>query len=297
VQNGGFETGNFTNWTLSGNTAYLFVTTKSDYVHSGSYGVQAGPIGALGYLSQTLATLPGQPYLLSLWLYSPDGAAPNEFTVSWNGTTMFDGVSLGAIGWTNLQFFVGATSASSQLQIGARNDPSYFGLDDVSVTPIYSMSPLIALPPASQTLPIGGTACFNVTAVGTPLLAYQWYFNTHTPVSGATNAVLAFGPVTTNQAGNYQVIVTNVYGSATSSPAMLTVQLVPNICCLSNCASGAMTLYLASLPGSTNRLWASTNLVQWQVVATNSADCNGFFQITDTKAIGQRMMFYRLSWP
>lgn len=297
VANGDFETGTLTNWSLSGNTAYLSVSAKSYYVHSGSYGVQAGPVGALGYLSQTLATVPGQPYLLSLWLDSPDAATPNEFTVSWNGTTLFDGVNLGAIGWTNVQFVVGAMSASSLIQIGVRNDPSYFGLDDVSVTPIFSVTPLITLQPASQTLPIGDTASFNVTAIGTPPLAYQWYFNTNTPVSGATNAALVFGPVTTNQAGYYQVIVTNLYGSATSSLAALTVQLVLNIYCLSNCASGAKTLYLASIPGSTNRLWASTNLIQWQVVATNSADSNGFFQITDTNAIGYRTMFYRLSWP
>jgi len=297
VLNGGFETGHFTDWTLSGNSGYLTISTKSDYKHSGSYGVQAGPVGSPGYLSQTLPTVAGQTYLLSLWLDSPDGATPNEFTVSWNGTTVFDGVNMGAVGWTNLQFIVDAASASSQLQIGVRNDPSYFGLDDISVTPIYSEPPLIALQPASQTLPIGGTARFNVTAIGTLPLAYQWYFNTNTPMGGATTAALVFGPVTTNQTGNYQVIVTNLYGSATSSPAGLTVQLVPNIYSLSNGAGGAKTLYLASIPGSTNRLWASTNLVQWQVIATNYAGSNGFFQFADTNTIGNSMKFYLLSWP
>jgi hypothetical protein len=297
VLNGGFETGTFTNWTLTGNTPCLSVSTKSDYVHSGNYGVQAGPAGTLGWLSQTLVTLPGQPYMLSLWLDSPDGGAPNEFTVYWNGTPLFDDINLGAIGWTNLQFIVGATSASSQLQIGVRNDPAYFGFDDVCVTPISSISPLIIQQPASHTLLIGGNVSFNVMAVGSPPLACQWYFNTNTPVDGATNTLLSFGPVMTNQAGNYQVIITNLYGSATSSPAALTVQLIPNICSISCCAGGAATLYLTGIPGSTNRLWASTNLVQWQVVATNTAGSNGFFQITDTNAIGHGMMFYRLSWP
>ena len=297
VQNGSFETGNLTNWTLTGNTAYVSVSAKSDYVHAGGYGAQLGPVGALGYLSQTLPTSPGQPYLLSLWLDSPEGATPNEFTVSWNGTTLFDAVNLGAIGWTNLQFIVGATSATSQLQIGARNAPSYFGLDDITLAPLLSLSPQITLQPASQCVPIGGLAQFTETTVGTPPLAYQWYFNTNTPVLGMTNAALGFCPVTTNLAGAYQLVVTNLYGCATSSPAVLTVELVPYLCGLANAGGGAVTLSLASIPGSTNRLWASTDLVQWQVVATNIADSNGFFQITDTNAVGQSRLFYRLSFP
>ena len=158
-------------------------------------------------------------------------------------------------------------------------------------------APTLTTQPASQTVPIGGNANFNVAASGTPPLAYQWFFNTNTVLSGATNTTLAFGPVMTNQAGIYQVLVTNLYGSATSTPAMLTVQLIPNICCISNCGGGMMTLYLASVPGSTNRLWAGTNLSQWQVIATNTTDANGFFQITDTNAIGCSTMFYRLSSP
>jgi hypothetical protein len=297
VQNGGFETGTFNNWSLSGITAYLTVSIKPDYVHSGRYGAQLGPFGALSYLSQNFATIPGEPYLLSLWLDSPYGGTPNEFTVSWNGTTLFDGTNLGAFGWTNLQFTVAAMSTNSQLQIGVRNDPSYFGLDDVGVTPIASMPPLITQSPVNQTVPIGGNARFNLTAIGSPPLAYQWVWNTNSPLGGATNIVLSLGPVTTNLAGYYQTVITNFYGSITSSPAALTVQLVPNIYQISNRAGGPVTLYLASIPGSTNRLWTSTNLMQWQAIATNYADNNGFFQITDPDATGYNLKVYRLSCP
>src|SRR5439155_25639503 len=50
-----------------------------------------------------------------------------------------------------------------------------------------------------------------------------------TPVSAQTNSTLAFNPVTTNQAGSYFVVVTNIYNSVTSSVATLTVYAVPNI--------------------------------------------------------------------
>ena len=63
---------------------------------------------------------------------------------------------------------------------------------------------------------------------------------------------------------------------------------------------GAVTLHLASIPGSTNQLWATTNLSlplgQWQVLATNVAS-NGFFDFTDTNTSGVKMKFYRLSTP
>ncbi len=297
VQNGGFETGDFARWNFTGNNAFVSVSSNPAYVHSGSYGMQAGPLGAMAYCSQTLPTTPGQPYLLSLWLDYPQAATPNEFTVSWNGTVLFDGVNLGAIGWTNLQFTVFAAATNSQLQIGIRNGPAYFGLDELSVAPIGSVPPSITHQSTGQTAFIGSSASFGVTAVGSPLLTYQWYFNTNTPVNGATNAILAFNPVTANAAGIYQVLVANPYGSFTSSPVVLTVPLIPNIRNLSNSAAGAVTLYLASLPTSTNRLWTSTNLIQWQTMATNYADTNGFFQITDTNVLGRSRMFYRLSTP
>ncbi len=105
--------------------------------HSGTYFAALGEAGYLPYLSQTIPTFAGQAYLLSLWLNSPDGETPNEFNVTWNGNTLFDQTDLPAWStWTNLQFIVTATSANPVLQIGARDDPSYLGLDDVSLTPI-----------------------------------------------------------------------------------------------------------------------------------------------------------------
>ena len=85
--------GTFTDWTTSGNFDYCAV--NSDYVHSGVYWAELGPEGTPGYLSQTLATTVGQMYLVSCWLYC-DGYTPNEFSVSWNGTTLFDQQNIGA---------------------------------------------------------------------------------------------------------------------------------------------------------------------------------------------------------
>jgi hypothetical protein len=141
IQNGGFEDRNFTGWARSGNTAYTFVTNRNSfYVHSGLYGAALGPNGSPGYLSQTVPTVPGQAYRLSLWLRNGTGATPNLFQVQWNGATVFDQPNLATTAWTNVQVIVTAAGSSSLLQLGFQDDPDFLGLDDVSLAAVASTS-------------------------------------------------------------------------------------------------------------------------------------------------------------
>jgi hypothetical protein len=68
----------------------------------------------------------------------------------------------------------------------------------------------------------GRTSTFSVDADGTTPLAYQWYRGT-TPMPGATSDILTFTCAYADNGANYKVVVTNLYGSATSAPAALTV--------------------------------------------------------------------------
>src|SRR5207249_4539799 len=176
VQNGGFESGTFTNWIQSGNldTTYV-VPTDLLYVHSGTYGAQLGPAGSLGFISQTLPTTPGASYVLSFWLDSPDGSTPNEFLVSWNGATLFDQTNLPALGWTNLQFSVSATGATAIVQFGFQDDQTYLGLDDISLTPPVSVQ--FTASPSNGTVPL--TVQFSSPGVdsgGQVLINWNWDF-------------------------------------------------------------------------------------------------------------------------
>jgi hypothetical protein len=154
VQNGDFETGDVSFWTETGDTSYCVVGTLGLYVHSGNYGASMGPQGTRSYLSQVLPTTDGQLYLLSFWLDSPDGLAPNEFSTAWNGSTLFDQLNLRAFGWTNFQYLVTAAGPSTMIQFGFRNDQSYFGFDDVSVQPV-AMPAFQSVVRASSALSLG----------------------------------------------------------------------------------------------------------------------------------------------
>jgi hypothetical protein len=94
------------------------------------------------------------------------------------------------------------------------------------------VKPSILTPPLSQRVTVGSNATFTVVAAGSPKLRYQWLRNGST-IAQATNSILTF-PVfditVQNPAGdNYSVRVTNLFGSVTSSNALLTVNHRPTI--------------------------------------------------------------------
>ena len=75
VQNGGFETGDFTDWTVSGDTSFVGVcntTTCPDFgigVFDGTYSAYFGPVGDTATISQEIPTTVGPSTLwISTWL-------------------------------------------------------------------------------------------------------------------------------------------------------------------------------------------------------------------------------------
>lgn len=83
-------------------------------------------------------------------------------------------------------------------------------------------APYVTNPPLNQTIGAGSNLTFTVGADGSMPLAYQWRFN-GTNLAGATNSTLYIANVQATNAGNYAVVITNLYGRATTDLASLTV--------------------------------------------------------------------------
>lgn len=146
--------------------------------------------------------------------------------------------------------------------------------------------PSITTSPASQMVLPGTNVQFSVTASGSLPLYYQWQFNGTNlsdggQIYGSHSNLLTVTGIIPNNAGYYQVIVTNVYGSVISSAATLTISNLPDLtpvnintlfsaqgglnvtCVVTNQGTGA------ALGNWYDGIWISTNLVFNEANAIN----------------------------
>ena len=87
--------------------------------------------------------------------------------------------------------------------------------------------PSIITQPQNQFISPGGSATFSVLAGGSEPLTYQWYYNTNTVITNATDSTLTITNIQQANVGSYSVTVSNLAGGITSSNAFLTIDTTP----------------------------------------------------------------------
>ena len=175
VVNGGFETGDFTGWSIGGAggpctfVSNLTVGYNAHCVpqvtiasHSGNYEAAIGDIPTSIY--QDLATSAIQ-YEVSFWLAnSPDANGGGGFVpavVSWGGTQIFSDNNFGPQPYQHYSFNVTGNAGLTRLEIGTvagQNAANYGALliDDVSVS---------AVPDGGTTLALLGLAIVGLAGI------------------------------------------------------------------------------------------------------------------------------------
>lgn len=188
----------FANWSgdASGNVNPLQVTMNSDLVITGNF---------LAFPTYSVALVTNGQGSIAL---SPPGG-------SYYSNTMVTATAAAAAGWV----FAGWSGTTNS---GA--NPVSFAVDtNGTLTGTFAELPAFDVEPVSVTNRAGSTVNFTAHAMGTAPVEYQWYFSGGAVTTVANQATLSLTNVSAAQAGNYWVVATNNYGSATSQVASLTV--------------------------------------------------------------------------
>ncbi len=151
--------------------------------------------------------------------------------------------------------------------------------------------PVITAPPQNQYAPEGGSATFSVAALGVPPLQYQWQFQ-GANIPGATNASYTLGNAAASGAGGYDVMVTDAYGSVTSSVAVLTTWLPPGFLAYGgqlvvfypsagngSGSQGNYQLQACTNPAAGNWMTVATG-ISWSGLAITNGPDTAFFRLS-----------------
>jgi hypothetical protein len=217
----------------------------------------------------------------------PEGDIGNWvfLTGTWDGTAwnLYRNDALVA----SSDFTTGALQVDAPWSIGSRGDPNlgdarvfHGGIDEVAIFTnaltaaqiqqiFYSANVLlVTVPPQAPAGPVyeGSTVTFNVVAEGNKTLSYRWTKNGAT-LSGQTEADLMLSNVTTNDSGNYAVIVSNSVGSVTNS-VLLTVLVSSPL--ITEQPQPAERFVGANATFSVRAIGSSPRAYQWKFNDTNS---------------------------
>jgi hypothetical protein len=155
-------------------------------------------------------------------------------------------------------------------------------------------APVIMDQPLSFTNVAGAPVIFTISATGSQPLSYQWR-KEGVAIPNGTNAILTLPSLGPADAGGYTVVITNAYGSVTSSVAALMVVVPPSIVATGGSfgfSNGVFGFAVAGPAGATFVIEGSTNLTDWAPLQTNSLGAAPVY-FTDPDSANRARRFYR----
>jgi formylglycine-generating enzyme required for sulfatase activity len=153
------------------------------------------------------------------WVYVQDTVAIQ--VGGWDG-------GAGALIPTPINYFESATNftatvTNGQLNVAIADGANTTTINYIDIIPVpFGVAPDLTTQPSGQTVAVGQTVTFSVTATGTAPLSYQWMKN-GVNIPGATNAIYTIASPQTWDAGAYSVIISNAVGTVTATGAQLAV--------------------------------------------------------------------------
>ena len=220
----------FGNATTNDSGGYVVVITNAfGSVTSAPASLLVGFAPAISNAPQSLVVTNGTPVAFSV---SASGTAPLNYQWLKGGVPLFDGGEISGSATNLLAFNPATTNDAGAYAVVITN---IFG--SVTSTPaslVIGFAPAITNEPQGAVAVSGSAMAFSVGACGTAPLMYQWLKNGAPltdggEISGSISNTFALSGVTINDTGSYSVIITNIFGSVTSSPASLVVGFAPAI--------------------------------------------------------------------
>jgi hypothetical protein len=217
--------------TTNTNVINQMIFDKNDAAYSANY------ISYVPYLSAPnpnaaqvpLPSIQADPQDQSVFIgdtvsFTVQAAGLGNLSYQWHaGVTDLPGKTNSTLTLTNVQ-----QSQAGSYSVTVRNFANGVVDSQIANLSVQPRPPSVTVQPTNQVAAVGQSATFSPAAIGTPPLYFQWQMNSNN-VGNATNLVLFLDNLTTNDSGNYQLVVSNVAGSATSCVAVLTVGFVPTI--------------------------------------------------------------------
>lgn len=253
-----YETAPGGSYTAATSSAWVNEWCQDIVNYGASNGLTVVPV-VYTYTSFTSSWLNNTVTNWALWMASPNGKNPQT------------GAPSSTSPWATWQFWQYGEATIP----GVTDNPTDTDVFDGTLAMLTTNfvvtggAPFIATNPVSVTIIQGGTANFMVGLAETFGDSYQWSFDTTNQIAGATNDELTLTNAQVSEDGKYSVVVSNAYGFAVSSNAILTViPMISNVTVMARLDSAIITW--SSATNATGEAFYSPDLSYSQTTPLNA---------------------------